>query len=703
MIACTTSKAGGNPPPATGGSTGGTSGQQVAYSPDGRPIPAHRFTARAHEPHVMAAVAPLPPLPAMPRFVDGAARCFPRQDVYRPYPVPYNQYPGGSTKGGSGSGAGQGYGSLGSSSPSRSTASSASASPSKPKAAPEKRKDGYAAADSAAEGSAARPSTPSPAPAPPAASQAAPKQEAARGRAEAPTDKKAAEAESGPRYAAEPAPAVPPQRGPDWGASIYLSNDDTMSLSSAQRVLWAIDHYAPVSQSNVRPHELLNYFSFETGNVAFDHDFSVLANIAPSQEDPNLFTLGLSVQGRPLSTATRRNANLAYVIDRSGSMQEEGRMNYLKKGLLRSLKELKQGDIVHLVLFDTNTCDLAQNFVVGRDSMPRLEQLIQQIQPLGSTNLNDGLAQGYAAVDRTYQPTYTNRVVMITDAIANTGVTDEALIATVAKHYDDRKVRLSGVGVGSDFNDSLLDTLTERGKGAYVFLGSEAEVDAVFGSHFVSLIETVATDVHFRLHLPPSLAMQTFYGEEASTSKERVQAIHYFANTSQMFLSDLVSRDGRIPVQDDIMFTIEYQDPETGRARVEEFVWNLGNVAGRSPNLDKAMVVSRFARDLGAIAERPLPAPYYERAGGWSDYEAASRCSTTASELRRIGAGVAGDPEVQRVFGLWDRFCGRYVPPPVEYRPPTPQPQPPRDWPTQPAPVQRNNDYAPPDRWPGAR
>jgi Ca-activated chloride channel family protein len=419
-------------------------------------------------------------------------------------------------------------------------------------------------------------------------------------------------------------------------------------------------------------------------------------------------TLSLSVQGRPLSGATRRNANLAYVIDRSGSMGAEGRMDYLKRGLLRSLQELKQGDIVHLVLFDTNVCDLAQNFVVGRDSMPRLEQMIRQIEPLGSTNLNDGLSQGYAAVDRTYQPTYTNRVVLITDAIANTGVTDENLIGIVGKHYDDRKVRLSGVGVGSDFNDSLLDVLTERGKGAYVFLGSDAEVDAVFGSRFVSLIETIATDVHFRLHLPPSLAMQTFYGEEASTSKEKVQAIHYFANTSQLFLSDLLPRDRALPAQDDLMVTIEYQDPESGQARVEEFAWNIGRIAGRAPNIDKGMLLNEFARQLAQLSERPLPSPYYERAGGWADNDGAQRCYAVRADLERLGAGLTGDPEVSRVRGLWDRVCGRYVPvapvyPTPVYRPAPPKPVAPQptEWP--PAPPTRNNDYAPDKGWPSAQ
>jgi hypothetical protein len=247
-----------------------------------------------------------------------------------------------------------------------------------------------------------------------------------------------------------------------------------------------------------------------------------------------------------------------------------------------------------------------------------------------------------------------------------------------------------------------LDQLTERGKGAYVFLGSDAEVDAVFGERFVSLIETVANDVHFRLHLPPSLALRTFYGEEASTQKERVQAIHYFANTSQMFLSEVASRDGRIPVEDDIMVTIEYDHPETGEARVEEYAFNLGQITGHSRNLQKAHLINQFARSLRGLSSRNLPSRYSSSAHSWYDSEGATACQEATAELQRLSQGLLGDPEVSKVLGLMHTYCNRYAP--VTYHPPRPpvgphhRPQPQPD----PGPPVRNNDYAPPDTWPSA-
>ncbi len=454
---------------------------------------------------------------------------------------------------------------------------------------------------------------------------------------------------------------LPADEYEDWGAAIYLSNDDSMSLSSAQRVMFAIDSFLPLPVEHIRPHELLNYFSFDTAEVEDGHDFSILPAVERDPRQEGVYSLALSVSGRPVTKQTRRNAAVTFVIDRSGSMSDEGRMEYLKRGLRKSVSELKDGDMVHLVLFDHEVCTPVENFVVGRDDMAQLKQAIDALEPMGATDVHLGLSTGYALADRSYQGHHSNRVVLITDALTNTGETDEGMIAMISRYYDTRRIRLSGVGVGRDFNDSLLDSLTEAGKGAYVFLGSEAEVDAVFGGRFISLIETVAMDVHFRLHLPASLRMNVFYGEESSVYKEDVQAIHYFANTSQLFLSDLVARGGAIRPQDDIMVTIEYEDPETADELVEEYAFRLGEVMEIDPyNVRKARLVMTFIDMLAVMAARDYPQSYGYSAGSWVDEEAYYLCEEGKGELAKQAESTGDDPEVRRVLQLWEKYCSRY-------------------------------------------
>jgi Ca-activated chloride channel family protein len=450
-----------------------------------------------------------------------------------------------------------------------------------------------------------------------------------------------------------------PPEGQGWGDATFLSNDDTMSLSSAQRILYAIDGFVPLPLEHIRPHELLNYFSFEAAPVANGHDFSVKAELAPTPDDQGLHSLAISIQGRPIDYSNRRNAAITLVVDRSGSMKEEGRMNYLKRGLQRMVSELKTGDIVNLVTFDDRVCVPIQNFVVGRDDPKLLRKAITSIRPRGYTDVNSALNKAYSLADKTYQGTYSNRVLLVTDALANTGVTDSYTMSMVTDWYDARRIRLSGIGVGREFNDQLLDRLTERGRGAYVFLGSEAEVDAVFGSNFVSLIETTANDVHFRLHLPPSLRMYRFHGEEASTRQEDVQAIHYFANTSQLFLADLEAWEGNVRQQDYIMMEIEYGDPETGIELVEEYAFNIGDIAREGKNVKKARLVTRWVNALASIASRPLPNAWGPREHAWIDPYAWQTCEEERAQLTALSRGL-NDAEVQRLLGLWDRYCLRY-------------------------------------------
>lgn len=669
------------------GSNGNGGNLALAGGADEAP---HVFTARTHPPRVRPAPAKAD-VAAMPRMIERSTACF-SNGFEEPQPVaapttkkrkakgskgasakksgfvPYN--PGGSAGGVSGGGA-------------STTTKPTSTTPSAPAKKPVKSKP-------------SKPSTPAPDPAPPSEAPAMgaadmESDEGLRGQPISPSappepasassnrDDKAEERESrrdrrrnkndDKALALAPAESAPPQvvaanpddQFDDWGRAMYLSNDDSMSLSSAQRVIHAIDRFLPLPLEHIRPHELLNYFSFHTAPVAQTDDFSVHAEIAADPDKPGIYNLGLAIAGRPLDRDTRRNAALTFVVDRSGSMSDEGRMDFLKQGLRRMVDELKTGDMVHLVLFDDQVCTPIENFVVGRDPRRMLEAAIDKIQPRGATDVHLGLQTGYAIADRSFVAEASNRVVLVTDALTNTGVTDEESIALIGRHYDSRRIRLSGIGVGSEFNDSLLDKLTERGHGAYVFLGSPAEVDAVFGPRFVSLVETVADDVHFQLHLPPSMRMNVFYGEESSSVKEDIQAIHYFANTTQLFLSDLMARGGTMRPQDSIMLTVEYDDPETGDAMVEEFAFDLGEISESNRNLAKGRMLIRFVDSLAAMAARPLPSSWSPARESWTDPDAFEMCEQGKGDLAKMSSGLDSDPEVQRVLGLWERHCSRFA------------------------------------------
>ncbi len=435
-------------------------------------------------------------------------------------------------------------------------------------------------------------------------------------------------------------PPKPPQPQVDWGGTTWLSNDDSMSLASAQRVLFDVKEHVNFGPSEVRPHELLNYFSFESEPVEEGKLFSVKPSASRTGDEQ--ITLALAVQG---ATPPRQPLDLTLVVDVSGSMWAEGRMDYVKRGLHRMSEQLERGDRVNLVVFDDKVCTPLENYVVGRDPTGVLANAIDTLVPRGSTDLNLGLHEGYrlagvfAAQDASGDRN--DRVMVLTDALLNTGDVNPDTITEIAKAYEQSGVRLTGVGVGREFNDEVLDKLTEKGKGAYVYLGSEAVVDRIMGVGFRSLTQTIAHDVRFELDLPESLGLSRFYGEEASSDPEDIQPINYYAGTRQLFLQDLRLRDGRVVSEDPIALTIHYKDARTGETKTQRFTTTVGQaLASDTHNVEKARALMAWTDFLLARALHGEP------------------CGSPLAEYRSRISGLGDDAEIAYVNSLTGPLCG---------------------------------------------
>ena len=426
----------------------------------------------------------------------------------------------------------------------------------------------------------------------------------------------------------------------DWGATVWLSNDDSMSLASAQRVIWNAQQGLRSSSSEIRPHELLNYFSFDTRAPDAGDTFGVLA---AARQQGDRVTLALAVKG---ASPAAQPLDLTVVVDRSGSMHEGGRMDYTKRGLHVMEKSLNRGDRVDLVLFDDSVCTPLENYVVGRDDPALLGRVIDQLVPRGGTNMGIGLTEGYD-VARRHTDTHgrNRRMMVVTDALLNQGNLDQASLTDVGRAFETEGIRVTGVGVGRGFNDKVLDLLTEKGHGAYVYLGSEAVVDRVFGTGFPSLVQTIAHDVHFAIDLPDSLGLERFYGEEASTEKVEVQPINYYAGTTQLFLQDLRIKGGEPVGRDAVEFLAEWTDAQSGEPVRKSWSTSVASLLDSDPrNVDKGQALMAWTDVLlaDAMGGDPCGDPlrtYGDRAGRLLD-----------------------DAEVAFVNGLVQKRCPGFAP-----------------------------------------
>jgi len=204
--------------------------------------------------------------------------------------------------------------------------------------------------------------------------------------------------------------------------------------------------------------------------------------------------------------------NLALVIDRSGSMGEANKMTYVKQSLRVFLGSLAVNDIVAIVAYDYNGEVLVPAREVGDGTW--IAAAVEQLQPRGNTNLHDGLTLGFQEVDRHFDIRRNNRVILLTDGIANKGITDPEQIAAAAKAYNDRGIYLSTIGLGHDINDALLSNLARQGQGAYHFIDSAEEMDKVFRKDVLGLMQKVARDVSLTIRPEPGVQVLGLTGYE---------------------------------------------------------------------------------------------------------------------------------------------------------------------------------------------
>ncbi|MEP6904176.1 MAG: VWA domain-containing protein [Actinomycetota bacterium] len=205
-----------------------------------------------------------------------------------------------------------------------------------------------------------------------------------------------------------------------------------------------------------------------------------------------------------------RPLNLALVIDKSGSMADSDKMSRVKESLRVLIGKLRPDDIISIVVFDSDARVLFPANRIGDGY--ELRRAIDCIEPDGSTNLHAGLMLGYAEAQKNFRKDATNRVILLTDGIANVGVVEPKRIAAESSEFNGQGLDLSTIGVGLDLNNDLLRTLATSGRGLYHFVSDNQDIEKVFVEEVQSLISSVAKKVEVSVDYDPNLEVEKIYG-----------------------------------------------------------------------------------------------------------------------------------------------------------------------------------------------
>lgn len=201
--------------------------------------------------------------------------------------------------------------------------------------------------------------------------------------------------------------------------------------------------------------------------------------------------------------------NISIVIDRSGSMQGV-KLGFAKKAAKNIIDQLKSEDIVSIVIYDTDVDTIQPPVrVIEKD---KIKAKIDLIGPEGSTNLWGGTEQGYQFVRRNYKTGFINRVLLISDGLANVGLTDSTLISIkVQKYKDDEGISLSTFGVGLDYNETLMTDMAETGAGNYYFIDAPDKMTTIFNNELNGLLNVAAQNAELKIRLPKGVSVLKGY------------------------------------------------------------------------------------------------------------------------------------------------------------------------------------------------
>ena len=239
-----------------------------------------------------------------------------------------------------------------------------------------------------------------------------------------------------------------------------------------------------------------------------------------SADARNTVYLKVSLEGLTLADQGERPPlNLALVIDRSGSMQGD-RIKRAKEAAILAVEMLGDDDIVSIIAYDTH----AQVIVPATKARSKASiiQAIRGIRPLNSTALHAGVALGASETEKFLSKERVNRVVLLSDGIANVGPSSPSELAALGRSLVAKGLSVSTIGLGLGYNEDLMSQLASASDGNHVFVESPDQLTSIMGMELGDALAAVAKNAVLEVTFAEGVRPVRALGREATFSGQRV-------------------------------------------------------------------------------------------------------------------------------------------------------------------------------------
>lgn len=280
--------------------------------------------------------------------------------------------------------------------------------------------------------------------------------------------------------------------------STFSADVDTASYANLRRL---INDGSRIPEDAVRIEEMLNYFDYDYAKPAGNSRFAVTTELSDCPWNSKAQLLSVGIQGMELEKTP--DSNLVFLIDTSGSMYSEDKLELAGKSIRKLSKTLGKNDRVSIVTYSGEERVILAG--ARGDQVNTVNALTTILEADGCTNGESGIQAAYAIAEKYFIEGGNNRIILCTDGDLNVGISDEGELKKLVEQKRRSGVYLSVMGFGTgNIKDNKMETLADNGNGSYHYIDSVTEAEKIFVKERSSTLYTIAKDVKIQVEFNPA-------------------------------------------------------------------------------------------------------------------------------------------------------------------------------------------------------